>query len=120
MEDPLESRFDRIDNFLKINGAGRFAQLLYNVPVLYRTAMDNRLSMIIAPSDERLQKLTMDIGKSLEEMSQTEAGRNLLSNHLSVVHTKTVYPMFTAINGVTYGSSVDDLPQFKRLRTTGN
>ena len=118
MEDPLESRFDRIDNFLKINGAGRFAQLLYNVPVLYRTAMDNRLSMIIAPSDERLQKLTIDIGKSLAEMSQTEAGRNLLSNHLSVVHTKTVNPMFTAINVVTYGSSVDDLMALEVITST--
>lgn len=118
MEDPLKSRFDRIANFMKTNRAMLFAQLMQDIPVINRALLDNRLTMIIVPTDERLCKLSLDSGNSLADLSKIEAFGNLLANHVSVVATKTVYPMFTAINGFTYGSKVEDLLALEVITAT--
>lgn len=105
----LDVCFDSIQNFLTVNGAGIFAKLLYNIPLLYQAALSPKLSMIIAPRDERLQWLATETNKPLAELFQTQAGRDVLANHISTIPTQKVYPMFTSINRVTYGSGPADL-----------
>lgn len=108
-EDLLESRFDRLQAFLTANGASTFAKLLYNIPQLRRATLSPELTMVIAPTDDRLQELSNQVQKPLAELFDTDAGRDLLANHVSILPTQKVYPMFTAVNGVTYGSGPDDL-----------
>jgi hypothetical protein len=117
-EDVLESRLTAIQNFLTANGATVFAKLLYNLPQLYQAVMSPKLTMIIAPTDESFEWLSNETQRPLAELLNSEAGRNLLSNHISVLPTQKVYPMFTAINGVTYGSGPEDLAALKVTAST--
>jgi hypothetical protein len=117
-EDFLESRFERLQDFLSNNGADIFAKSLYNNPALRRAGLDPKLTMIIAPTDERFQWLSNETQKPLGELLNSEAGRNLLANHISILPTQKFYPMFTAINGVIYGSGPQDLAALNVRATT--
>lgn len=95
--------------FLANNGAGLFSQVLYNVPLLSRALANPNLSIIVAPSDAALQRLTTKTGKSLAELQRDAYGIDIFANHLSVTSTKKEWPMFTAINKQNYGSTEQDI-----------
>jgi hypothetical protein len=117
-EDVLESRLTAIQNFLTSNDATIYAKLLYNLPQLYRAVMSPQLTMIIAPTDQRLQELSTAPKKPVATIVDSVAGRDLMANHISILPTQKVYPMFTAINGTTYGSGPEDLNALQIIVST--
>jgi hypothetical protein len=108
-EDSSESRLDRIETFLAANGATVFARLLDSIPLLARTIRDNKLTMIFAPSNVRLQSWATSLNKSIRELLETTVGRDLMANHLRIQSLNQVYPIYTAVNGVAYGQTVANI-----------
>ena len=100
---------DAITTFLASNGAVNFSKILYNVPRLFSALNDPGLSMIFAPNDAALQRLSDKTGKSLADLQRDAYGIDILANHLSVFPTKRSWPMFTSINNRSYGSSETDI-----------
>ena len=101
-----KDRFDVIYDFLVANGASVFAGVLNNTPILFNAR--DRYTMILAPTDEALKRLEQATGKSIKELSTSIAGVNILANHVSVLPTQQVYPMFQALSGTKYGSNIND------------
>jgi hypothetical protein len=102
-----------IGRYLAENGASIFAGLLETIPQFKRVINENSLTMIIAPTDEALRELASNFGQTVDEFANTTAGQNILANHLSIVPTKKTYPMFTAINRLTYGKDQRDFDALK-------
>jgi hypothetical protein len=95
------------------NGSSIFAGLLETIPQFKLVTNENSLTMIIAPTDEALRELASNFGQTVDEFANTTAGQNILANHLSIVPTRKTYPMFTAINGLTYGKDQRDFDALK-------
>ncbi len=94
--------------FLAANGATIFADR-WLIPHLYATEGSASPTMILAPSDQSLQNLLKETGKTWTAFLASPAGLDILRNHLSVTATKREWPMITSINGRAYGREQADI-----------
>ena len=104
---PEDKRLEEIQVFLANNGASTFAAMLYDVPVIFRDRA--KYTMILAPTDQALMRLEAASAKTMAALSKLAPGVEIIMNHISILPTKKSYPMFTAMNGTKYGSSVNDI-----------
>jgi hypothetical protein len=104
---------DAIIAYLAAQGATTFSRLLYNIPKLHKALKDPQLSIILAPNDSALQRLSAATGKSLAELQQDIYGIDILANHISTKPTQKTIAMVISINGNTYGASERDIQGLK-------
>jgi hypothetical protein len=104
---------DAIISYLAAQGATAFSKLIYNIPKLFGALSDPKLSIIVAPNDAALQRLSVATGKPLTEIQKDAYAIDILANHVSIVPTQKTFPMITSINQNTYGSSEQDIQALK-------
>lgn len=93
----MQSHTQNILQFLRSNGASRFADMLRNDYEV--DSYINDATIILAPSDEVLQNLD----------PQTDT-HELVSNHVSITPVnKTEFPVFFSRSGVEHGNDIKDL-----------
>jgi hypothetical protein len=98
---------NRINDYLTANAATIFSKQW--LPVLTAKKLNFKLpTMILAPNDVALRKLSDDTNRTPEEIVVLSEGQDILGNHISLVPTKKTWPMFTAMNGKEYGRGPED------------
>jgi len=104
-----------IENFLIQYGAPIYLHffLRYN----YDKIRSGEVTMIFAPSDEVMQRLSTQTNKSFDQISTTPEGIDFLDNFLSRTPIGEQYPVYTAINGTTFGKTRDDLHKLNIINT---
>lgn len=107
-----------VTDYLSQNGATIFAKELRSRPQLKRLLDESRMTMIIAPSDAALEDVASSFGQSVAEFLASSQGEDVLSNHLSIVPTQKVYPLFTSINGLEFGHGPQDLAELQPAKNT--
>jgi hypothetical protein len=100
---------DEINDFLATNNAKLFTYTWGTLLREKRGLRNTKVTMILAPSDAALNELTRISNRTWQEIISTQEGRDILENHVSVVHTQKEWPMFTAINNTKYGRGPSDL-----------
>jgi hypothetical protein len=103
-----KSYIDEILDFLLANGASLFGRE-WLAAQLTKASKYGAPTMILAPSDATLQKLSRATNRTWEEILRLPEGIDILESHLSTEPTSKVYPMFRAINGTMYGSEQADI-----------
>lgn len=103
--------------FLQINGASRFAlEWLQNY--LGSKYFWPEVTIILAPSDVAIRRLEVEANLSFKEIASSKEGLEILLNHLSILPTKTEWPMITALSDEKYGSSQGDILALKPVAHT--
>ena len=100
---------ESIISHLAAHGAANFSKLLYNVPALFNALKNPNLSMVLAPNDDALEKLSTASGKFLADIERDAYGIDILANHISTTATRQNFPMIISINGNQYGSTEVDI-----------
>lgn len=107
-----------IIEYLSRHGAEIFAKQLRDRPNFKKLLDESRLTMILAPSDEALADVAAKFGQSVADFLASPVSEDILDNHLSIVPTQKVYPMFTAINNTFYGNGAKDLTALQPRQNT--
>lgn len=112
--DDLNAENDRLsyelEQYLILSGASDYLHyfLRFNYDLVRRGQI-----IILAPKDVALQRLVDRAGKSLDVISVTVEGKEILSNFLSSRPIQLDVPVYTAINGA-YLKTENDLVRLKR------
>jgi len=96
-----------IENYLIRGGASDFVHFFLRAN--YDRVRRGELIMILAPIDVALQRLVNASGKSLDYISRIPEGIDVMNNFLSSSLISDHYPIYTAINGMTFGNTRNDL-----------
>jgi hypothetical protein len=107
-----ERHLESISAYLTDNGATIF-NTEYFVPFFTDIP-----TMILAPSDAALQRSAALSDSSLEQLTTSKEGVDILDNHVSVKPTSKVWPMVTSVNGRLYGKSEQDILALKPRAST--
>jgi len=118
----ISSKWDRVlynlEQFLILNGASDYVHyfLRYN----YERITNGQITLILAPIDDALQRLVKRAGKQLDVISVLPEGQDILSNFLSSSPLANQYPVYNAINGTTFGKTMNDLLKLKFVSPSTN
>lgn len=85
----------------------KVAQALMDFKLL--DPIDEKITMVLLPTDEAFESFFKTNKLDYVTIRNTPQFAAVIKNHYSVVPTKRVYPMFTAVTGLTYGNSEADL-----------
>jgi hypothetical protein len=103
-----EDRLEKVQAFLRANGASVFGNSLYSLPELHQ-AMNSGVTVILAPSNKALGKLATSLTQSVEKFIATLNGQEILANHISVLPIFSTFPLLRSINGFKFGNSPTDV-----------
>lgn len=104
-----------IEQYLILTGASDYVH--YFLRFNYDKIRSGEITMILAPLNTAMKRLVEKAGKSLDEISNLSEGKDVLTNFLSSTPFAREYPVYKAINGTTFGKTVDDLFKLKRSST---
>lgn len=85
----------------------KVAQALADFKLL--DAIDEKITMVLVPTDEAVDAFLKPLKLNYAGVKNTQQFADIIKNHYSVIPTKRVYPMFTAVTGLVYGNSEADL-----------
>lgn len=71
--------------------------------------LDEKLTMVLIPTDEAIETFLKTNKLNYAQVKDQPLFADIIKNHYSIIPTKRVYPMFTALTGLTYGNSEADL-----------
>ncbi len=119
----MDAQLQQIEQFFRQNGGSKYFDYFFQSRYPLITAGTVRL--VLAFGDNALERLTKATGKSIQEIFTIPEGISILENSLSVNPLPQTdpaqpldpnlprIPVYTAINGTTYGLKIADLEQLK-------
>ena len=98
---------DAILDFALKHKATKISQALRDFKLL--DTIDWKLTMVFIPTDEAVDTFLKTIKVDYNTIKNHPTFAEIIKNHYSILPTKKVYPMFTAVSGLPYGNSQKDI-----------